>query len=423
MTATLFLSNIFCSCVKDDKVVSQIQLNGINYITNPDDASSVSVTASTDPEHPYSGNVVIPSTITSGGATYNVTNISNDAFTGCTGVTSVTIPNSVKVIGSNAFSGCTSLATVTIGSGVKSIGSGAFSGCTALVKVTLNSEAIVAKQHAPTDNIVTIFGTQVKEYILGEDAPLSYIPQYSFSGGLSLSVVTIGKMVGFVMPNAFANCPNLTKFILNSNWVGERSNDNTDNIGYVLGEQLKELVIGDNVSEIGNWAFCNCPNLESVTIGDGVKSIGEGAFHSSNKLAELTIGNNVETISYMAFQNCHSLSFVEIPNSVTNIGTMAFRRCYYLSALIIGSGVTFIGDYAFEDCYSLLEVACLGEKVPSTNTRIFFNLSLQERILYVPEAAINTYLTTEPWSDFGTIYLIASSGDEAQLRNKFMAIK
>ena len=77
----------------------------------------------------YSGNVVIPESVTYKGKTYRVTSIGDNAFNGCSSLASITIPNSVTEIGGWAFESCTSLTSVEIPNGVTSIGAGAFSGC------------------------------------------------------------------------------------------------------------------------------------------------------------------------------------------------------------------------------------------------------------------------------------------------------
>ena len=99
------------------------------------DANKLSVIASNDEAILYSGDVVIPDSVTYEGYTFAVTGIENNAFDGCFELTSVVIPNSVETIGEQAFQGCTGLMSVTIGSGVTAIGSKAFNYCNALATV------------------------------------------------------------------------------------------------------------------------------------------------------------------------------------------------------------------------------------------------------------------------------------------------
>ena len=77
----------------------------------------------------YTGSVTIPESFTYNGVTYSVTRIGSEAFRGCFGLTSVTIPNSVTSIGYSAFSGCSKLTSITIPNSVTSIGNSAFLGC------------------------------------------------------------------------------------------------------------------------------------------------------------------------------------------------------------------------------------------------------------------------------------------------------
>ena len=97
--------------------------------------NTASVMANNDTGTLYSGDVVIPDSVTYEGYTFAVTGIESNAFDGCFELTSLVIPNSVETIGEQAFQGCTGLTSVTIGSGVTAIGAKAFNYCNALETV------------------------------------------------------------------------------------------------------------------------------------------------------------------------------------------------------------------------------------------------------------------------------------------------
>ena len=108
-------------------------IDGIYYNLNTTDKTA-SITKGS-----YNGNVVIPEAITFEGMTYSVTSIGDNAFSSCSGLTSVTIPNSVTSIGNSAFTDCASLTSVTIPNSVTSIGDSAFNGCSGLSSVTIGN--------------------------------------------------------------------------------------------------------------------------------------------------------------------------------------------------------------------------------------------------------------------------------------------
>ena len=132
----------------------------------------------------YSGAVIIPSTVRYNGTTYSVTNIGDEAFRGCSSLTSITIPNSVTSIGKWAFQSCSSLTSVTI-----------------------NSDAIVNKTYSYSSNISDIFGSQVIEYIIGDD--VKGIGYAAFDGCFSLTSITIGNSVTSIGDGAFRYCESL----------------------------------------------------------------------------------------------------------------------------------------------------------------------------------------------------------------------
>ena len=117
------------------------EVDGIYYKITSDTEVSVTYRGTSYYQYSdeYTGDVIIPSTVSYNSVEYSVTTIGSSAFWGCIGLTSVTIPNSVTSIGSSAFSACSGLTSVTIGNSVTSIGEGAFWGCDGLTSVTIGN--------------------------------------------------------------------------------------------------------------------------------------------------------------------------------------------------------------------------------------------------------------------------------------------
>ena len=119
---------------------------------------------------------------------------------------------------------------------------------------------------------------------------------------------------------------------------------------------INEVVIGEGVTGIGNYAFRNCSSLTSVTIPNSVTSIGYNAFSGCTGLTDITIPNSVTSIGSFAFSGCSGLTSITIPNSVTSIGDHAFEGCTGLTGVTIPNSVTSIGESVFSGCSGLKEV-------------------------------------------------------------------
>jgi len=149
---------------------------------------------------------------------------------------------------------------------------------------------------------------------------------------------------------------------------------------YVM--QLSSIVIPDSVTNIGERAFFGCSKLTNVTVGNGVTSIGAGAFGECSSLTSMTLPNSLTTIGYVSeygvtledgvFVNCKRLISINIGNSVTAIGAYSFSGCSSLTSITIPSSVTVIGRSAFNRCSSLTNIT-IPNSVTSISSSTFYD--------------------------------------------------
>ena len=294
-----------------------------------------------------------------------VTNIGNNTFNACTSLISITIPTSVTSIGSNAFNACTSLPSIVIPEGVASISSGMFKDCTKLNSITLpNSvtgigdsafEGCTSLTSITLSSSITRIGTDAfRDCTSLENITLpsgvTYIGGSAFNGCASLTSITIPNGITVISDSTFDGCVALSSATLPST-VRE--------IGWAAFENcasLSSITLPNSVTSIDISAFGGCTSLTSITIPDGVTSIESYVFSGCTSLASVTFPNNVTSVGVSAFYNCSSLTNISVPNSVTSIGDSAFSGCTSLKSVVLPSGLTTIERSAFGDCTSLSEI-------------------------------------------------------------------
>jgi len=180
------------------------EIDGIYYEL---DASNKTASV-TSGSNKYSGEVVIPSTVSYEGVTYSVTSIGGSAFYYCYSLTSIEIPNSVTSIGNKAFNYCRGLKSVTIPNSVTSIGGGALYRCSNLTSITVDAGNPV---YDSRENCNAIIKTSSNKLIVGcknSTIPNSVtsIEYNAFEGCTGLTSITIPNSVTIIGQYAFYDC-------------------------------------------------------------------------------------------------------------------------------------------------------------------------------------------------------------------------
>lgn len=103
-------------------------------------------------------------------------------------------------------------------------------------------------------------------------------------------------------------------------------------------DQLVNLMLPENTTEIDNYAFADCERLSVISIPDGVKSFGVQSFRNDISLVRIPMPSNLISIKNYAFMGCNGISEITIPASVTNIGDRIVKDCQNMSEINVAEG-------------------------------------------------------------------------------------
>lgn len=353
--------------------------------------------------------VIIPDSIES---------IGNQAFYNCSGILNLTIPDSVKSIGSSAFWGCSSLQSITlpfIGSGdEKATHLGYIFGAAKYSDISYYPSGVESIRYVPTtlktitisdkcENIgdYAFYGCQyISTVNIGKS--VKNIGAYAFYQNSSLTSATIPNSVENIGNEAFYNCrklatitlgeniesigkdafyycsalksiyaPNLSGW-LNINFLNERANPTYNNgTLYIENKVLSgEIVIPQNFTRIGSYAFYNNTKITGVTFHNDVKSVGINAFGGCTNISKVN-AKSISSWSSIEFENinanptCYGTLYINsstvsknltIPSGVERIGSYTFVGQSQITDITISDTVESIGIGAFEGCSAVQNI-------------------------------------------------------------------
>ena len=325
-----------------------------------------------------------------------VTAIAENAFSGNTSITSVTIPSSVAVIGGGAFKGCTALSTVNGGEGITAVGEDAFAD-TALV-----SGAAAGVIYLNSQNSV-VLGYTGSAASVNLPSSLKVIAAGAFAdSNITKLTVASGSKIAQIPANAFNGCENLTSV----NFSGARINSVGEG-AFQLCAKLSEISFASSLTSVGERAFYGCAALESIELS-ALRSLGEYAFSTSGITTVDLSASSVYSIPDFAFAGCASLKTVTLAANTVSIGYRSFIACEVLSTVTVnsasGSRLKSIGEEAFAECGSLKAVILFagnadGSVIDMAQTA--FTGCSEKLVIYVADGR-PSYNKESEWYDAAT---------------------
>ena len=401
------------------------------------------------------GTVTIPSTVTYGNKTYNVTRINNQAFKGCSKITSVFIPESVSYLGASVFEDCSNLTSFSIPSCVEELQYNTFKNCISLSEITI-------------PNVIINIGKSVFEGCVGLKSveipnSVTSIDNSAFYGCTSLKTVEIPNSVTSIGNSAFYGCTSLTSVEISNNvtYVGNNAFENcsslvsaimpqsVDNFGTSVFDgcvSLKNVNIPEGVSGITltlgalsslilpnslislslydcntlesivlpvnltNLNISNCESLQTLITSNSIRTV---SLYNCPKLSVLELGNNIEkltisgtlltklnlpsSIDKLSLSSCDLLEEVVLSKGATTAGE--FYNCPILKKVTIPENVTIINYSVYRDCPQLDQIYCYLQEPISIWYRAFEDITSQAT-LYVPYQKKSVFENAQYWKAF-----------------------
>lgn len=313
-----------------------------------------------DPDtYNYTGDIVLPETVTYKDVTYTLTDIStafkgmeitslsmpetitklsNGAFQNCAKLTTIKLSSAITAYPTSLFSGCESLTEFSISGNITALSSSMFNGCNSLTKLTFEESDkpiafnLIHITGGPDKNLKEVYAYRQ----LTDDGTMANKP---FRGCKSLEKMVLGKNFTAISASYFEGASALANLEIQ----GELTEIGT---AALAGTPIAEFTMPEAVTVVPANLFTGCKNLKKVTLASGTTGIEPMAFQNSG-VSEIAFPASLTYVGDMAFQNTALAGKIELPAALTRIGSQAFAANSGITEVVIPASVKNIGNGAF----------------------------------------------------------------------------
>ena len=328
----------------------------------------------------YSGDLVIPETVSYNGKDYTVASASATAFKGNEAITSIQLPNTmnkfikgqfskctnlkkaniptaVTAFPGNVFEYCSSLEEITIPDNITVINGSQFNGCTGLKKIIFegttelevdNASGLQAKYTAGSGDAAVDYISTLEEVVVNRPMKSVQPAKNPWRGNTSIKKVTFGGNCTAVFSNMFENCSSLTEINIPETVTSIAANA-------FAGTGIASLDLHGGIATISSSAFQNCKSLTTVKINEGTTFIDALAFNGS-PVSSLSLPASLTTIGKQAFNNCALTGDIVLPAAVARINDLAFSGNKTMATIALPASLANLGEGVFQGCTGLTAI-------------------------------------------------------------------
>ena len=335
----------------------------------------------------------------------NVETIGNNAFQGCSKLTSIDLGSKLTAIPGYMMSNCTALTSITIPASVQSVNGYAFENCHALTAITIEDSETALGWNGSNDGLYHPLYAATANYTLYLGRDLTTNGNRCYFGGATS--VVIGDEVTTIKAKLFLDASKLHTVTMGSGvtTIGSEAFRNTGTDDSV---ESQTISLGANVETIGSNVFQGCSKLTSINLGSKLSAIPASMLSGCTALTSITIPASVQSVGAYAFQNCHALTAITIQDSETALAwngdnngtydplyatdayytlylgrdlTTKGNRCYFggATSVEIGDKVTTINNQLFDGAYKLASVT-MGSGVTTIGAYAFRNTGTDDSV-------------------------------------------